>query len=103
MLNDRYYTRRITLRNVMRQERKNVNKSAQDTRGIERSSDFVQPAAITCEQRAFIPQYNDRIVTLGYFSAATVAKSPCITMGFCNANRYTSELSGVPFQVGERL
>jgi hypothetical protein len=88
---------------VTRQERKNANRSAWDTKGIERSSQFLQPAAISCQESLFVSRNNDKKLSSENTYNATVTKSLCITMGFCNARRYTLELSGVPLRAGERL
>jgi hypothetical protein len=84
-------------------EQVNEQRLANATREIGRSFDFAQPAAISCQQQAFLPQYNDKTIADRYTAKFSETKSPCITMGFCNARRYTSELLGVSFQTGERL
>jgi hypothetical protein len=88
---------------VTRRERNLLAGSLHDTREIEHRSPFVQPAAISCQQPAFIPQHNDMEAAERYSSAARVTKSPCITMGFCIAKCYILEFSGVLQQAGERL
>jgi dienelactone hydrolase len=103
MLNVKYYTRYVTLHHVTRRERNLEKFSASDTREIGHTSRIVQAAAISCQQQAFIPEYNDTRAAERYSRAATVTKSLCITMGFCNAGRYAFEFSEVPRQAGERL
>ncbi len=97
----RYVTVCPTIGNKFEQSGK--QSCVRDTIAIAHISVFLYCAASACPQLPFLPQYNDTTIAESYTAKVSATKSLCITMGFCNAGRYASELSGVPQQVGERL